>query len=67
VFFEDPAAVSRYLRVTNPLRSLAFYPVFDRWSQKRIALQKLLAAARLLVRDPVRFARRASQVLGRRQ
>jgi 2-polyprenyl-3-methyl-5-hydroxy-6-metoxy-1,4-benzoquinol methylase len=66
-FFEDPAAVSRYLRVINPLRSLVFYPVFDRWSQKRIALQKVSAAVHLLMRDPVRFARRASQVFGRRQ
>lgn len=61
--FEEPAAVSRYLRVVNPLRSVAFYPVYSHWT----ARVRLFTALKLLLTSPAAFARKCAEVIKRRR
>ncbi|MEO8701404.1 MAG: class I SAM-dependent methyltransferase [Kofleriaceae bacterium] len=59
-FYEDPHAVARYLRVVNPLRSLAYYPLHGGY-RAHIAQAATLArrAAGVLRSDPLSLPRRA--------
>ena len=58
-FFEAPRSVERYLAWTNPARTALYYPIFDRWSQKRQILHLLRAGVRSFIRSPGDFPRRA--------
>ena len=62
-FFEDPHDVERYVTWTNPARTVLYYPVFDRWPQKRnvvhLTLHTLRAGVRSFLRSPRDFPRRA--------
>jgi SAM-dependent methyltransferase len=59
-FYEDPQEVARYLRVINPLRSLAYYPLHGGY---RARLVKAATLARrtvdVLRADPLSLPRRA--------
>jgi SAM-dependent methyltransferase len=58
-FFEDPRAVEWYLSVTNPVRTVLYYPVFDRWNKKRDLFHLLRAGVHSFLRSPRDFHRRA--------
>jgi SAM-dependent methyltransferase len=51
-YFEKAADVDRYLRVTNPVRSVLYSPVFDRYSERRQLLQHVSAACRIFLQSP---------------
>ncbi len=58
-FYEHAAHVDRYLRVTNPLRSLACYPLYGALPQRAFdAARYLGGSASLLVSSPREFYRR---------
>jgi SAM-dependent methyltransferase len=57
-FFEDPRDVARYLERINPVRTFLYYPLFDRWSQKRQFFRFLCAGARSFIRSPRDFPQR---------
>lgn len=56
--YEDPGEVDRYLRIVNPVRTAFFYPVFDRYSQRRQLLESALYISSLLVTSPKTFFRK---------
>jgi len=67
-FYEDPHEVARYLRVINPIRSLAYYPLHGAY---RARLAKGAVLARLtfdaLRTEPSRLPRRALNYLAWRR
>ena len=50
-YFENPQKVSRYLRVWNPIRTVAFYPVYLSW----VARVRLDSAVKLFFSSPRAF------------
>jgi len=44
MYFENPQAVSQYLRFINPLRSLVFFPVYSNWAM-RVRVWNLFCSA----------------------
>jgi 2-polyprenyl-3-methyl-5-hydroxy-6-metoxy-1,4-benzoquinol methylase len=67
-FYEDPEEVQHYLRVTNPLRSVAFYPLHGGY-RARVAKGAELARLTLgaLRKDPLGLPRRARAYLAWRR
>jgi len=67
-FFEDPEEVHRYLRVVNPLRSAAYYPLHGGY-RARVARGAQLARLTLaaLREDPLGLPRRARNYIAWRR
>lgn len=61
--FENPAVVSHYLHVTNPLRSAILYPIYSHWA----ARVRIYTAIKLLLTSPVAFFHKAAEVIKRRR
>jgi SAM-dependent methyltransferase len=59
-FYERPAEVDRYLRVTNPLRSVLYYPRHGELPERAYDAVRIAArVAALALRSPREFLRRA--------
>jgi SAM-dependent methyltransferase len=56
--FENPANVSRYLSVINPLRSALFFLFYSNWARRVQIYTRSVNAARLLVESPTAFFRK---------
>jgi hypothetical protein len=67
-FFEDPEEVQRYLRIINPLRSIAYYPLHGGY-RARVAKGGQLARLTLeaLRKDPMSVPRRARDYIAWRR
>jgi SAM-dependent methyltransferase len=63
--FENPKQVSRYLHVTNPVRSSVFYPLYSHWPTRVRAWTRFRDLLRLLTQSPGEFAQKAYHHLGR--
>jgi 2-polyprenyl-3-methyl-5-hydroxy-6-metoxy-1,4-benzoquinol methylase len=67
-FFEDPVEVQRYLRIVNPLRSIAYYPLHGGY-RARVTRGGQLARLTLeaLRKDPMSVPRRARDYIAWRR
>lgn len=54
-YFEDPMSVRRYLELTNPIRSLVYFPVYAYHSERRQFWQKVWHGLRVFLRSPREF------------
>lgn len=63
-YHEDGQLVDRYLRITNPLRSAIFFPLYAYHSERRQLLEKPTYALKLLFRSPSTFVSKVMQRFG---
>ena len=61
IHFENPEAVSRYLRIINPLRSFVFYPVYSNWVVRVRIYTLVVNALKLLITSPSTFVKKLLQ------
>lgn len=61
--FESPAAIDHYLRVTNPARTAAFYPIYSHWA----ARVRMFGALKLMLTSPSAFVSKVGVVMRRRR